>query len=210
MATIESEIENAQAQAVLEMLQSQFKSGGINFDTGRILEQISESPDIQQTATSNAEDYAIIYNTSTGLSSSVPLYMLPRYLTRRWQRRHVQDDGIDPSLVGKAIWSMKQTVEPKKNTVLCMLHPDSPHRALAEAAGVDVICRKANLPSDFELRQRHMPRRHKDAWAAIEKHLELQRAGEQNDTINKLLEMLVANQTEQKRGPGRPRKDDEA
>lgn len=73
--------------------------------------------------------------------------------------------------------TVKPKVAPKRGTLKCLLHPDDPNRAHYDELGF-ATCRKANLTSPFQV-NRHMQKRHKQEWAAIQEERQL--AKEQRD-----------------------------
>lgn len=97
--------------------------------------------------------WSYIYHAKTGIPSLVNNNWLTKKLG------HVDKDG-------NYIWSATQTVIPKKGTHKCMLHPDQASREEFTELGFNT-CLKSNLTSLFQVR-RHMMKRHKDEWAAIE------------------------------------------
>jgi hypothetical protein len=68
---------------------------------------------------------------------------------------------------GEYIWSTTPPgIEPEKGEYKCILHPDDPHREEYKALGFN-RCSKSNLTSPYQVR-RHMMKRHKVEWEAID------------------------------------------
>ena len=108
--------------------------------------------------------YAYLWNTRTGDRSRFNKNMLAgpqSVLVRKWP---------DDPLKGRAIWSNAPVKNPplpiKAGTLKCMLHKDSPERDTYNDMGF-AICPKDNLASPYQVR-RHMMKKHKDEWAAVE------------------------------------------
>lgn len=118
--------------------------------------------------------YIKIYDTKTGEVSITNRNMLPTQL----KKKH-PDDGTN----------MFTTVNPhipiKVGTYKCKLHPDDPDRRYYDSLGLPV-CKKANLTSPFQVR-RHMEKRHKMEWGAIEQ----QRADREKAEDRKLQQALI-------------------
>lgn len=98
--------------------------------------------------------HCFIYNTLTGAQSVMNLNML---------RRKLQLKRADGSPVFTTI---RPDVLPKLGEYKCMLHPDSPNRKHFDELGL-ATCPKAHLNSPYQVR-RHMQKKHKDEWKAIE------------------------------------------
>jgi len=97
--------------------------------------------------------YVILYDTQSGEPSKINRNMLAAKL------KQTRPDG-------KPVFSTKQLVKPIRGIYKCLLHSDDPNRPEYNKMGLPV-CRKANLTNPYEVR-RHMQKRHKTAWEAIE------------------------------------------
>jgi len=118
--------------------------------------------------------YVYIYDTVTGERSICNRNMLGMHLKKR------RPDG---SLV---FTTRRPLVSPKRGTLKCALHPDSPNRQHYDELGL-ASCRKANLTSPYQV-QRHMQKRHKMEWATIKE--ETDRKEKEKERV--LREMLLA------------------
>ena len=98
--------------------------------------------------------YVYIYDTRTGDRSLCNRNMLPQHLKKK------RPDG------STVFTTVNPGIETKKGTFKCLLHADSPDRAHYDELGF-ATCKKANLTSRFQV-MRHMQKRHKMEWAAIE------------------------------------------
>ena len=98
--------------------------------------------------------YVFIYDTKTGEQSLTNRNMLPTQLKKK---------RADGSLV---FTTVKPKKTPKRGTHKCLLHADDPNRSHYDELGLPV-CKKDNLMSPFQVR-RHMEKRHKMEWAAIQ------------------------------------------
>ena len=98
--------------------------------------------------------YSYIYDTKTGDRSKTNNNMLPMQLKKK------HPDGTP------RFTTIKPPFEPKKGTLKCMLHADDPNRKLYDEMGLP-SCKKHNLTNPFQVR-RHMEKRHKMEWQAIE------------------------------------------
>ena len=105
--------------------------------------------------------YSYLYNTRTGDMSKFNNNMLPRVVKQKWS---------DNPLMGKPVWSVRPPINPplpvKVGKLLCMLHKDAPNRDRFNEMGF-AVCPKDNLASPYQVR-RHMMKKHRDEWAAIE------------------------------------------
>jgi len=76
-------------------------------------------------------------------------------------------------------------VGPMRGAHKCMLHAEGPNREHYNDLGF-AVCKKSNLRSPYEVR-RHMQKRHKAEWAAIQEEREEQRRQEDRDFQRELL-----------------------
>ena len=135
--------------------------------------------------------YSYLYNTRTGDKSRFNNNMLPRVVRQRWN---------DEPLKGQLVWSARPVTSPphpiKVGTFKCMLHKDAPNRELYDQMGF-AICPKDNLASPYQVR-RHMMKKHKDEWAAIEdmrKEAEKKKSDERADSQLRAMEALARRET---------------
>jgi hypothetical protein len=98
--------------------------------------------------------YVYVYGTKDRERSIINRNMLPAIL------RKTMDDG------SRAFTLTPPKDGPRRGTIKCKLHADSPDRAYYDSMGFDT-CVKANLPSPF-MAQMHMERRHKVEWKTME------------------------------------------
>ena len=105
--------------------------------------------------------YSILYNTRTGEHSVFNNNMLRGKLQQRWE---------DNPLIGRFKWAsspVKNSPNPTiKGTFKCLLHRDDPDRNHYDTLGF-AVCPKDKLSAPFHVR-RHMQKRHKVEWEAIE------------------------------------------
>lgn len=121
--------------------------------------------------------WARVYDTRTGEPSIVNRNMLSGALKK------TRPDG-------SAVFTIhKPSVEPKRGTYKCMLHVDDPNRAHYDDLGF-ATCKKATLRSPYEVR-RHMQKRHKVEWAAIQEEREEQKRQEDRDFQRQLMGIAV-------------------
>lgn len=168
----------------------------------------------------------ILYHRYDGRKIVVPSYMTPKLLAMR-----IRDEtGIPREYVGTQAWWTTPQKGFKPGSLKCLLHADQNDLIKDEIISCGMSpgrCKKSNINSEFDL-ENHMRLKHKREWQAIrekrDKRLadsdrEMQRT--QADALIRLAEAMVANQTPQalpsnppaetetKRGPGRPRKQEE-
>lgn len=105
-------------------------------------------------STMESAGWVYIYDTQTGERSTANRNMLRQLLRIR------RPDG------SRVFTTVKPPFEPERGTYKCMLHADDPNRGYYDTLGFPV-CRKSNLTSPFMVR-RHMEKRHRMEWAAIE------------------------------------------
>ena len=96
--------------------------------------------------------YTMVYNQETGYPSRVNNNNLPAVLRKKRD--------------GKYVFGLKQTVKRKEGTFKCLLHKDDSNREHYDEIGL-AVCLKDCLTSPYEVR-RHMQKRHKTEWSAIE------------------------------------------
>ena len=98
--------------------------------------------------------YVYVWDSRTYERAPVLYYMLPSILRRR------RDDG-------SFIWTTNDPKKlPKRGTMKCLLHKDSPDRAEYDKMGLRT-CKKSNIINAFEVKQ-HMQKKHSKEWQAIE------------------------------------------
>jgi hypothetical protein len=143
-------------------------------DMERVIHQgDSEIPSPMTLSYLKSAGYCYVYDTQTGERSECNLNMLKKQLEKK------RPDG------SRVFTITKPSVKPRQGTYKCMLHADDPNRAHYDDLGFPV-CRKANLTSPFQVK-RHMQKRHKVEWSAIED--ERHEAERQED--RKLQESLI-------------------
>ena len=116
--------------------------------------------------------YTIIYDIETGEQSITNNNMLAAQLKKMRNGKRV-------------FTTTKPSSEPKRGTIKCLLHPDDPNREHYNEMGLPQ-CRKSNLINEFQ-RTRHMQRKHRDEWAAIE----AEKKERENKAAQQLLEKLA-------------------
>jgi len=107
--------------------------------------------------------YAIIYDTLTGEPSLTNRNMLPTQL------RKVREDGT-------RVFDVRPHPQTRVGKTICFLHKDYEGRAHYDELGFPA-CTKHNLQNPYQ-RDRHMAKRHKDEWAAIQEELRLSEKAE--------------------------------
>ncbi len=112
-------------------------------------------------------DTVNIYSTVDGTPSTVLVSMLSKVL----RRRVPPDSNIPERFHGQRAFALKPPEDvPVRQKLLCWLHPDHPMREELDELGLTTAtCRKANIPSEFEV-QSHVQMKHKRTWATIEAH----------------------------------------
>ena len=97
---------------------------------------------------------SLVWDTVTHEQSKVNNNMLRSILKR------TRPDG------SRVFTTIRPKELPKRGIIKCLLHPDNPNRQHYNEIGLPV-CMKSNITSPYELK-RHMQRRHKTAWEALE------------------------------------------
>ena len=97
--------------------------------------------------------YVTVYDTKTGVPSKVNNNMIRSMLKKK------RADG-------SPVFGIRQTVKPVVGTFNCLLHQSDPNREHYDAIGL-AVCPKGNLASIYQVR-RHMLKKHKVEWDAIE------------------------------------------
>ena len=98
--------------------------------------------------------YVYVWDSRTFERAPVLYYMLPSILRGR------REDG-------SFIWTTNDPKKlPKRGTMKCLLHKDSPQRKEWDKMGLRT-CKKSNIINAFEVKQ-HMTKKHPKEWQAIE------------------------------------------
>jgi len=126
--------------------------------------------------------HVYIYDTKTGERSECNRNMLPVKL--RLTRG------------GSTVWTtVKPKITPRRGTFKCLLHPSDPNRAHYDELGF-AVCPKETLNSVFQV-TRHMQKRHKMEWAAIE----YERTGKERQEDRALQQLLIKSQLPKEEAP---------
>lgn len=120
--------------------------------------------------------YTTVYDTKTGVSSKINNNNLLTILKKRRKN-------------GSRVFGMKQTVIPKMGIFKCLLHKDDPSRDHYDDIGL-AVCPKDNLSSSYQV-MRHMQKRHKDEWAAIDQERKDKEKKEDREFQRMLMEKAV-------------------
>ena len=103
------------------------------------------------------------------------------------------DDGRPAWLSPKDTWIPKGVT--KSLMLKCLLHYAHPDRARMDALGLPVCStNKQNIPDQATL-TRHMAKKHKDSWAAIQQDITRQREDKRDATQERMAEALTASLT---------------
>jgi hypothetical protein len=124
--------------------------------------------------------YSYIWDRVTGERSLTNNNMLPTQL----RKKHPDGARVFTTMPPKD--AAGNVIVPHRGTHKCLLHADSPSRAVYDAMGLPT-CRKANLTSNFQVRL-HMQHRHKMAWDAIEE----ERTRAEKDTDRAFQQQVIA------------------
>lgn len=129
--------------------------------------------------------YTWLYDTQTGVPSRFNNNMLPRALRKK-------------RLDGTYVFGTVQRVKPKQGTFKCMLHKEDSQREHHDAMGF-VVCPKDNLSSPFHVR-RHMMKKHKVEWGAIEQE-RIDGERKEDRDFQKLLMTKALGETKEEKAP---------
>jgi len=128
---------------------------GESIKEGKVIHKGSEDlPTPIVRSTMESAGYVYIYDTRTGERS-----IANRNMLRQLLRIKREDDT-------PLFTTVKPPFSPPRGTYKCRLHPDDPERERWDEMGFPV-CPKSNLNSPYQVR-RHMEKRHKAEWAAME------------------------------------------
>ena len=179
-------IDNAKAAALAEEIAAA-ASGKMNIDAGAILDKIQERPDIEQRIASNADDYVTVYDNMTGVSSTIPLYMLSKQL----RRRYPNENHIPAEWRGRPVFGLEQRVKPTVGTHVCWFHDNSPMRQELNELGYSGIhCTKSNIPTEIDA-ENHVMHKHSNSYKGIVRARDTKRSDNQNKALIDLLTMLA-------------------
>lgn len=188
MATTPREqlIDTARAAALAEEI-SAAASGKMNLDAGALLNQIQERPDIEQKVASNADDYVTIYDNMTGVSSTVPLYMLAKKL----RQRYPDENAFPREWRGRPVFALEQRIKPVEGKYVCWFHDDSVNRDEMDELGyTNVHCTKAGIPTEIDV-ENHVMHKHSNSYKGIVRARDTRRADSQNKALLDLLTALI-------------------
>jgi hypothetical protein len=150
-----------------------------------------KNPDIEgQVAEVKSAGYVKMYDTRTGELS---------LCNRNVLRHHLEKKRPDGSLV---FTTVKPKFAPKRGTLKCMLHPDSPDREIYDRMGLPV-CMKSNLTSPYQV-IRHMQKRHKVEYATIkeeEARIERERVRAERKQDREIQEAILKAASSSKEAP---------
>jgi hypothetical protein len=121
--------------------------------------------------------HVYIYDTVTGERSVTNRNMLPTQLKK------TRLDG------SRVFTTSNPSIEVKRGTTCCLLHPDSVDRGHYDELGLPV-CKKSNIKNQHEL-EGHMKNKHKREWETIKsERLELEKQEDRN-SMKKFMNQLM-------------------
>ena len=154
-----------------------------------------------------------LWSMSDGTEISIPRYMVLGAITKYLKDgRYAFTAHPHACECGKCTPDVQAPIF-RKGNVRCFLADDSPERTagLLERAGLDHLepCPAKELRSTYSKRI-HAQNRHKQSWETLQDHIGTQRDQEYRDEQHKQTEAMMAlagAAAEERRGPGRPRKE---
>lgn len=109
------------------------------------------------------EQFVTMYNSYTGVASSMTVTMLPRIMTRKFGPQHVE---VPKEFWGKRVWTATRPKVEERDVFPCIFGDSAPEREDVVASGQGHIrCRKANIPNEHE-RTLHASHTHKSSYNA--------------------------------------------
>lgn len=137
-----------------------------------------------------------LYNSYTGLSSTVTRPMLARLMTRKFGPQHVE---VPKEYWGKRIWTATKPVTNEPTRMPCLFSVDAPERDAVVAAGLGhIMCRKSNIPNEGE-RQLHAQHTHRASYRTYKEAIARTEANEdraaQREMLNVIAELARARVT---------------
>ena len=184
--TRQDQIDTAKAAALAEEIAA-VASGKMDLDAGALLSKIQERPDIEQRVTSDAEDYVTIYDNMTGMSSTIPVYMLAKKL----RQRYPNETFIADQWKGRPVFALEQRVKPAVGAYKCWLHTDSPNREEMDLIGyTGTFCGKEGIPSEIAAED-HMKHKHSREYENIMRFRGQRDTKQHNNALLELLQALV-------------------
>ncbi len=127
--------------------------------------------------------YTVVYDTKTGVDSTINNNNLRAVLRKK-------------RLDGTRVFGLEQTIVPTVGQYKCLLHQEDPNRGHYNDIGL-AVCPKGNLASPYQVR-RHMEKRHKTEWGAIEAERTDAEKKEDRDFQRTLMERAMGNPVEEK------------
>lgn len=150
--------------------------------------------------TSPSRRRVTFYSTIDGEKINIPEYMMESVMRKR------RDDG-------EFMFTSDPAKAPtrKPGTIKCFLHPDSPDREILNEIGLAASHCPANTLGNLYSKRIHALHRHRQEWAMYQEHLETGRRElaehQQREQTAAMLALAGRAAEEEKRGPGRPRKE---
>ena len=186
MATRTETIDAAKAAALAEEIAAA-ASGKLDLDAGALLSKIQDRPDIEQKVASNADDYVTIYDNMTGVSSTVPLYMLAKKL----RQRYPNENAIPAAWRNKPVFALEQKTKPVEGKYVCWFHDDSVNRDEMNDLGyTGVHCTKSGIPTEIDV-ENHVMHKHSNSYKGVVRARDNRRADSQNKALLDLLSALI-------------------
>jgi len=152
----ESSFKSENESVLEQMLKAEKAEEPSKSTSEEVTKTIEDNPAPMKFAATKSAGYSYIYDTITGERSLTNNNMLMAQLKKARPDGTKVFTTIEP----------KNVVKAKGAGLKCYLHMDDSQRKHFDEMGLPV-CRKANLISEFH-RVRHMQKKHKDEWAAIE------------------------------------------
>jgi len=149
--------QNPEVIAELLALAEQAPEPGDLKDNPVINEGTDKAPLPMVVTVLKSADWMYLWDTKTGERSLTNRNMLPTQLSKLRPDKTRYFTTIDPG------------IPVRRGTHRCMLHPENANRKHYDLLGF-AVCEKSNLTNDYQVR-RHMSKRHKDEWQAIQEEI---------------------------------------
>ncbi len=144
----------------------------------------AEQPMPQAVTSVTSAGYIEMWDTRTGEKSKTNRNMLPVQLRKKRSDGSLMFTIRDPHIT------------PKRGTCKCLLHPDRPERAMFDTMGF-VVCTKSDIPSEREVEDGHMAKKHQSEWKTIQRMREEARRDREWTLQQAILQLAATNAQKQ-------------
>ena len=180
----------AEAKAVVAQIQATVRDDVLNAETRSAVTQmgLGASP---TKASNDADKYVPLYHAYDGRVVSIPMYMVEKRLTDRFEE---DDLTVDPEFRGEQVWfHTPQEVAFVDRSFFCRLSADGTEEMKAEmkTAGLAAVCRKpAKFSTQFEADE-HFRIKHRRRWEAWQRYVTGNQSTQSANSVSDVIKALA-------------------